>query len=58
MSANDYVANIKAKNKRLFEAKKLILTPDVLECQLIAAFEAGYAAGEESQSIFDKIFGN
>lgn len=58
MSANDYVAAVAKANPKLFIADKTVsLKSSELRKQLQLAFEAGKRAAEESQSVFDRIFG-
>lgn len=58
MSANDYVAAVAKANPKLFIADKIVkLKSSELRKQLQLAFESGKKAGEESQSVFDRIFG-
>ena len=45
MSANDYIASVKERNRKLWAASKIAMTPDSLERQLRAAFEAGRRCG-------------
>ena len=61
MSANDYIASVKERNRKLWAASKIAMTPDSLERQLRAAFEAGRRSGAAAEaaekSQFEKIFG-
>ena len=61
MSANDYIASVKERNRKLWAASKIAMMPDSLEWQLRAAFEAGRRSGEKAtmakKSVFEEKFG-
>lgn len=41
MSAGDYIDGLRQKNRKIFEAKEIKMTPASLEAQIRAAFAAG-----------------
>jgi len=61
MSINDYIHDVKQRNKRLFQnpAAKITLSPSELERLLRDAFTKGLGAMPEphKRSLFEKIFG-
>jgi hypothetical protein len=61
-----WILEIKSKNKPLFEAEKISISPASLEKQMSSAFWAGFryaeylkenAAPEGDSNIFDSLFG-
>lgn len=61
MNATDFVNAVKARNPKLFAAKKIQLSPQELEQQLKNAWWSGHEEGDrsarEEKSLFEIIFG-